>query len=75
MVKKATGQSYPAVSDKIIKNSEIPLPPLDEQRRIAAILDQADTLRRQRRATLEKINNFEASFFDECFINNHVLEP
>lgn len=45
MVKLATGQSYPAVSDKIILNSKIPLPALVEQRRIASILDQADALR------------------------------
>ncbi|MGN6364500.1 restriction endonuclease subunit S [Asticcacaulis taihuensis] len=48
MVRKATGASYPAVSDKIITQSEIPLPPLDEQKRIATILDQADALRRLR---------------------------
>ena len=52
MIRLATGQSYPAVSDRIIFDSEIPLPPLDEQRRIAAILDQADALRRKRRHSL-----------------------
>ena len=35
------GASYPAVSDTDIKNQTIPLPPLDEQKRIVAILDQA----------------------------------
>ena len=44
MISKATGASYPAVSDSIIHASEIPLPPLEEQRRIAAILDKADAL-------------------------------
>jgi type I restriction enzyme S subunit len=42
MVRKATGASYPAVSDRIIRGSQIPTPPLPEQRRIAAILDHAD---------------------------------
>jgi type I restriction enzyme S subunit len=41
MVSKATGASYPAISDSIIHASEIPLPPLEEQRRIAAILDKS----------------------------------
>jgi type I restriction enzyme S subunit len=45
MVRKATGASYPAVSDRIVKESLIPLPPLAEQQRIAAILDKADELR------------------------------
>ena len=44
MVSKATGASYPAVSDSIIHASEIPLPPLEEQRRIAAILDKASSI-------------------------------
>nr|WP_276543342.1 restriction endonuclease subunit S [Nesterenkonia massiliensis] len=41
MVRQATGQSYPAVSDRIVRQSLLPLPPLEEQRRIATILDQA----------------------------------
>jgi type I restriction enzyme, S subunit len=53
MVREATGASYPAVSDRIIKASHIPLPPLDEQRRIAAILDKADALRRKRKRVLD----------------------
>jgi len=44
MDSKATGASYPAVSDSIIHASEIPLPPLEEQRRIAAILDKVALL-------------------------------
>jgi type I restriction enzyme, S subunit len=44
MVSKATGASYPAVSDSIIYASEIPLPPLEDQRRIAAILDKVALL-------------------------------
>lgn len=53
MVRKATGASYPAVSDRIVKDSTLPLPALEEQRRIAAILDQADTLRAKRRQALD----------------------
>lgn len=36
MVRRATGASYPAVSDRIVQASEIPLPSIEEQRRIAA---------------------------------------
>ena len=65
MIKLATGQSYPAVSDKIILNSKIPLPPLAEQRRIASILDQADELRQKRQQAIEKLDQLlQAAFID-----------
>ena len=63
MVSKATGASYPAVSDRIIFDSSIPLPPLEEQRRIAAILDQAETLRTQRRQALAHLDTLTQSLF------------
>jgi type I restriction enzyme, S subunit len=46
---------------------EIPLPPVDEQRRIAAILDQADELRRKRRLTLERLDGLPQAVFVEMF--------
>jgi type I restriction enzyme S subunit len=46
---------------------QAPLPPLDEQRRIAAILDQADALRRKRRETLDTVDGLGHSIFDEMF--------
>ena len=45
---RVRGANYPAVSDNDIKEMEIPLPPLSEQRRIVEILDQAYRLRRLR---------------------------
>ena len=67
MVSKATGASYPAVSDRIIFESKIPLPPLSEQRRIAAILDQAETLRTQRRTALALLDTLTQSIFLDMF--------
>lgn len=49
LVANATGASYPAVSDAIVKRAQLPLPPLSEQHRIVELLDQADALRRLRR--------------------------
>jgi hypothetical protein len=43
---RVRGAHYPAVSDSAIKEMEVPLPPLSEQRRIVHILDQADTIRK-----------------------------
>lgn len=75
MVSKATGASYPAVSDRIIFESPIPLPPLPEQRRIAAILDQADTLRTQRRAALAQLDSLTQSLFLDMFGDDARGEP
>lgn len=65
MVSKATGQSYPAVSDKTVLNSEIPLPPIEEQRRIASILDKADAIRQKRQQAIAKLDEFlQVTFID-----------
>ena len=39
-----SGTAYPAISDGKLKEFKIPLPPLEEQQRIATILDKFDTL-------------------------------
>ena len=46
---------------------EIPLPPLPEQRRIAAILDAAGSLRAKRRESLEQLDALMQSVFLEMF--------
>lgn len=67
MVRLSTGASYPAVTDRIVKESPIPLPPLEEQRRIATILDKADGLRAKRRAALEQLDALTQAIFLDMF--------
>ncbi len=56
-----------------IRKFSIPLPPLPEQKRIAAILDKADELKRKREAAIAKLDQFAQSISVEMFgdlINN-----
>jgi type I restriction enzyme S subunit len=41
------GTAYPAVTDKIVFNEEIPLPPLEEQKQIAALFQSIETAMEQ----------------------------
>ncbi len=50
-----------------LKEVLLPLPPLNEQRRIAAILDQADSLRRKRLAALRQTEALRKSIFESMF--------
>jgi type I restriction enzyme S subunit len=50
-----------------LTDAELPVPNLPEQRRIAAILDQADTLRTKRREALVQLDSLTQSIFIEMF--------
>jgi type I restriction enzyme S subunit len=52
---------------KYLKAGKIPLPPLEEQKRIAGVLDQADALRRLRTTALDKLNTLGQAIFHEMF--------
>ncbi|TAY24801.1 restriction endonuclease subunit S [Rhizobium leguminosarum] len=51
----------------LLKRLEIPLPPLSEQKRIAAILDKADRLRQKRRQAIALLDSLTQSIFLEMF--------
>ncbi|WP_423921992.1 restriction endonuclease subunit S [Frigoribacterium sp. 2-23] len=57
------------VPPSYLGNLEVPLPPLPEQRRIAAILDQADELRAKRRRTLALLDYLPEQIFAETFLS------
>ena len=61
------GATFLQISRADIETLEIPLPPLDEQRRIAAILDQADTLRGKRREAMLQLSQLGHAIFNQMF--------
>ena len=61
------GATFKEVSKAVVSRVEIPVPPLPEQRRIAAILDQADALRAKRREALAQLDSLTQSIFIEMF--------
>lgn len=65
LLRNAKGVTMPNLNTEIIRALPFMYPPLGEQRRIAAILDQADDLRRKRRETIDRTSTlFEATFLD-----------
>lgn len=53
---RATGVNLPRLSPTSLAKFPIPLPSLDEQRRIAAILDQADAIRAKHQQALVRLS-------------------
>ena len=79
------GASYPAVSNSDVENQIIPLPPLKEQRRIVAVLDDAfASLERARKNVeanlanagemLSALVDFEVMNSDETWTNSSIGE-
>jgi type I restriction enzyme S subunit len=61
------GAAQPNLSAKDLKEFKIPLPPLAEQKRIAAILDKADAIRRKRQQAIQLADEFLRSVFLDMF--------
>jgi type I restriction enzyme S subunit len=59
---------------EVLADIDIPLQPLEEQRRIALILDKADAIRKKRRATLNLADSFLHSIFLDKF-GEPVMNP
>jgi type I restriction enzyme S subunit len=55
------------LSTKTLREIEIPLPPLAEQKRIADILDKADAIRRKRREAQGQIPTLKSALFSHMF--------
>ena len=62
------------LSVKKINEISIPLPPLEEQKKIAAILDAADDYRQKTKALIEKYDQLTQSLFLDMF-GDPVINP
>ena len=62
-----TGTTRQRISRGNLAGLEIPLPPLPEQKRIAAILDKADAIRRKRQQAIQLADDFLRAVFLDMF--------
>jgi len=65
--RRARGATIKGITRDVVADLTIPLPPIPEQIRIAAILDKADSLRVKRREALAQLDNLTQSIFIEMF--------
>jgi type I restriction enzyme S subunit len=67
LLSKANISNQASINQQAIKSLTIPLPPLEEQHRIAAILDRADAVRRKRQEAIAFTEELLRSAFLEMF--------
>lgn len=61
------GSTFSAITTKVVKDLEIPLPPLHIQEQIADTLDKADALRRKDQELLQKYDELAQAIFYDMF--------
>ena len=77
MVSQATGASYPAVSDKIVRSALVPKYTYEEQCSISEILDRVSNIIESRNAELSTLDDLIKARFVEMFgeyYKNHINE-
>lgn len=67
LLARQVGSAQSVVNTGVLKLWEIPLPPLLEQKRIAAILDKADAIRRKRQQAIQLAEDFLRAVFLDMF--------
>lgn len=65
--RRAAGATVKNLNIDLVRGVTVPLPPLEEQRQIAEILDRADALRAMRRATVAQLETLTKSIFLDMF--------
>ena len=64
---KGTGSTFKSITKTTLEDLVVPLPPLDTQRKIVAILDKAEATQRLRAEADALMQNLLQSVFDEMF--------
>jgi type I restriction enzyme S subunit len=67
LLNRAVGAALPNISLGIVKELQIPLPPIEQQKKIASILDAADTYRQLTKALIAKYDELTQSLFLDMF--------
>ena len=65
--KQGKGATVKGITLDVLRSLAVPLPPLEEQKRIAAILDKAEVIRRKRQQAIKLADDFLSSVFLEMF--------
>lgn len=63
----ASSTTVPSIRKSSLAEIDVPLPPLGEQQRIAAVLDRVDVLREQRRQAIGLLDELAQCIFIEMF--------
>ncbi len=69
LVKRCKGANYPAVSNTDVKSLIIPLPPLETQKKLVAILEKAEQIQRLHAEVDEHFDELIKSIFIDMFGN------
>jgi len=67
IIHRATGSTIKGIKKEDLTEMKLNLPPLDQQKKIAAILDAADAYRQKTKALIEKYDELTQSLFLDMF--------
>lgn len=65
--KNSTGSTFKAISSKVVINTVLPIPPLDEQERIVAELDLLSSIIDKKKVQLKELDQLAQSIFYDMF--------
>lgn len=70
LIKQGKGATVKGITLDVLNNLQIPLPPLETQKQIAAVLEKADQLRKDCKLLEQELNSLTQSVFIDMFGDN-----